>query len=189
MDKDREGVETIWNTLVNNKAAVTHEFRFKTPWQARNGSRGDTWVLMSAYPERDSEGKLKSVFGSITNISQQKWAEDFQKRRMEEAIELKRQQENFIDMTSWACPIVFTFWLANITSHEMRNPLSAILQCSDEITSSLTQFQTLEEQSQSGQKLSDVLESSIDAAQTIALCAQHQVCVLFDDLELSLIHI
>jgi hypothetical protein len=69
----------------------------------------------------------------------------------------------------------------------MRNPLSAILQCSDEITSSLTQFQALEEQAQSGQKLSDVLESSIDAAQTIALCAQHQVRVLVDAAELSLI--
>ena len=77
--------------------------------------------------------------------------------------------------------------MANFTSHEMRNPLSAILQCSDEITSSLTQFQALEEQAQSGQKLSDVLESSIDAAQTIALCAQHQVLVSVDGSEPSLI--
>lgn len=99
-DEDRDSVENVWDTLINNKTAVTHEFRFKTPWQDRNGSRSDTWVLMSAYPEKDSDGHLKSVFGSITNISQQKWAEDFQKRRMEEAFELKRQQENFIDMTS-----------------------------------------------------------------------------------------
>ena len=99
-DEDRGSVEAVWKALVDRKTLVTHEFRFKTPWQDRNGSRGDTWVLMSAYPERDVDGSLKSVFGSITNISQQKWAEDFQKRRMEEAIELKRQQENFIDMTS-----------------------------------------------------------------------------------------
>jgi PAS domain-containing protein len=99
-DEDREGVKTIWKALVESKTAVTHEFRFKTPWQDRHGSRGETWVLMSAYPERASDGQLKSVFGSITNISQQKWAEGFQKRRMEEAVELKRQQENFIDMTS-----------------------------------------------------------------------------------------
>jgi signal transduction histidine kinase len=180
-DEDREGVETIWDALVNKKAAVTYEFRFKTPWQARNGSRGDTWVLMSAYPERDGDGRLKSVFGSITNISQQKWAEDFQKRRMEEAIELKRQQENFIDMTSWVPLIRWSFCGVNNTSHEMRNPLSAILQCSDEISSSLTEFQTLSEEAQSGEKLSDVLESSIDAAQTSALCAQHQVRVSVDD--------
>lgn len=99
-DEDQGGVQVIWKELVNHKTAVTHEFRFKTPWQYRNGNRGDTWVLMSAYPEKGPDGKLKSVFGSITNISQQKWAEYFQKRRMEEAIELKRQQENFIDMTS-----------------------------------------------------------------------------------------
>jgi hypothetical protein len=59
----------------------------------------------------------------------------------------------------------------------MRNPLSAILQCSDEITSSLTDFRLLEDGAQSGQKLFDTLDSSIDAAQTIALCAQHQVCI------------
>jgi hypothetical protein len=99
-DSDREAVKDIWKTLVDKKTAVTHEFRFKTPWQDRNGNIGDTWVLMSAYPEKDANGQLKSVFGSITNISSQKSVEDFQKRRMEEAIELKRQQENFIDMTS-----------------------------------------------------------------------------------------
>jgi PAS domain S-box-containing protein len=100
IDEDREEVRTVWKKLVEERVPVTHEFRFKTLWQDRSGTRGNTWVLMSAYPERDENGKLKSVFGSITNISQQKWAEDFQKRRLEEAFELKRQQENFIDMTS-----------------------------------------------------------------------------------------
>jgi PAS domain S-box-containing protein len=45
MDEDREGVREVWRRLVEDRAAVTHEFRFKTPWQDRNGSRGDTWVL------------------------------------------------------------------------------------------------------------------------------------------------
>ncbi|KAK0118177.1 hypothetical protein ONS95_012482 [Cadophora gregata] len=168
-DEDRAGVQAIWNKLVSKKTVVTHEFRFKTPWQDRNGNRSDTWVLMSAYPEKDQDGKLKSVFGSITNISQQKWAEDFQKRRMEEAIEMKRQQENFIDMTS----------------HEMRNPLSAILQCSDEITTSLMDLKASDEASKSSEKLLDTLENSIDASQTIALCAQHQKRIVDDILTLS----
>ncbi|KAH7319348.1 hypothetical protein BKA65DRAFT_529403 [Rhexocercosporidium sp. MPI-PUGE-AT-0058] len=168
-EEDRVGVEVIWDKLVYKKTAVTHEFRFKTPWQDRNGNRSDTWVLMSAYPERDHDGELKSVFGSITNISQQKWAEDFQKRRMEEAIEMKRQQENFIDMTS----------------HEMRNPLSAILQCSDEITSTLMEFKATNEAAKSPQKLLETLDNSIDAAQTIALCAQHQKRIVDDILTLS----
>jgi hypothetical protein len=59
----------------------------------------------------------------------------------------------------------------------MRNPLSAILQCSDEITSSLTEFKAGDEEAKSNQKLAEILDSSIDAAQTIALCAQHQVSI------------
>jgi signal transduction histidine kinase len=108
---------------------------------------------------------LKSVFGSITNISSQKWAEGFQKRKMEEAVELKRQQENFID----------------ITSHEMRNPLSAILQCADEISTILSDFRT----SGAREIPQRLLTDSIDAAQTIALCAQHQKRIVDDVLTLS----
>jgi len=70
-DEDREGVQKIWKALVHERTAITTEFRFKTPWQDNNGNRGSTWVLMSAYPEV-ADGKLKSVFGSITNISQTK---------------------------------------------------------------------------------------------------------------------
>jgi len=85
-DEDRHELRAIWDKLIQDKTPVTHEFRFKTPWQDRNGNRGYTWVLMSAYPEKDEHGRLQSVFGSITNISEVKWAEDFQKRRMEEAM-------------------------------------------------------------------------------------------------------
>ncbi|TVY92252.1 Hybrid signal transduction histidine kinase K [Lachnellula willkommii] len=166
--EDRAEVENIWKTLVDSKTAVTHEFRFKTPWEDRNGNMGDTWVLMSAYPEKDGNGQLKSVFGSITNISSQKSAEDFQKRRTDEAIELKRQQENFIDMTS----------------HEMRNPLSAILQCSDEISASITEYKS-DNDVVLGQRLREILDGSVDAAQTIALCAQHQKRIVDDILTLS----
>lgn len=168
-DEDREGVLAIWKKLIEERAPVTHEFRFKTPWQDRNGNRGDTWVLMSAYPERDENEELKSVFGSITNISQQKWAEDFQKRRMEEAFESKRQQDNFIDMTS----------------HEMRNPLSAILQSADEIGMSLAEFLSSLDESTAPPKLTDLLDSSVEAAQTISLCAQHQKRIVDDILTLS----
>ena len=44
----------------------------------------------------------------ITDISRIKWAENLQARRLLEAEETRRAQNNFID----------------ITSHEMRNPLS-----------------------------------------------------------------
>lgn len=164
-EEDQAMVKQLWLDLVENTKPITAEFRFKAPWEDRNGNKSDTWVLFSAYPEVYEQGILKSVFGSITNISQQKWAEGFQKRKMEEAVELKRQQENFID----------------ITSHEMRNPLSAILQCADEISTSLGEFRS----AGSNTIDPDLVNSSIDAAQTIALCAQHQKRIVDDVLTLS----
>ncbi|KAL1591205.1 hypothetical protein WHR41_00440 [Cladosporium halotolerans] len=164
-EEDQQLVEKNWKTLVVDTKPVSFEFRFKAPWQDRRGDKGETWVLFSSYPEKGSDGKLKSVFGSITNISEQKWAEGIQTRKMEEAVELKRQQENFID----------------ITSHEMRNPLSAILQCSDEISTSLTQFK----QSGSTTLPDDLIANCLDAAQTISLCSQHQKRIVDDILTLS----
>ena len=164
-DEDQPLVKKMWETLVVDTKPVSFEFRFKAPWQDRRGDRGETWVLFSSYPEKDSSGYLKSVFGSITNISEQKWAENIQTKKMEEAVELKRQQENFID----------------ITSHEMRNPLSAILQCSDEISGSLTQYK----QSGGSVLADDVVASCLDAAQTISLCSQHQKRIVDDILTLS----
>ena len=166
-DEDRNMVEKSWFNLVHNAIALNAEFRFRAQWTDRNGTKGDTWVLASAYPEKNPNGKLKVIFGSITNISQQKWAEHFEKRRMEEAVEMKRQQENFID----------------ITSHEMRNPLSAILQCADEVTTSLTDYRI--HNPLADQIISDLMDNSIDAAQTIALCAQHQKRIVDDILTLS----
>ncbi|KAM3425540.1 hypothetical protein BST61_g7487 [Cercospora zeina] len=163
--EDLQTVKDLWIELVANVKSVSREFRFKAQWRDRNGNSGDTWVLFSGFPEQYVDGRLKSVFGSITDISQQKWAEGLQTRKMEEAVEMKRQQENFID----------------ITSHEMRNPLSAILQCSDDIASSLTKFR------QSGERIipDDLLANCLDGAQTISLCSQHQKRIVDDILTLS----
>ena len=165
-EQDQDLVHHLWTTLLERQVPMTAEFRFKTPWKDRNGNKGETWVLASAYPEKGQDGILKSVFGSVTDISQQKWAEDFQKRKMEEAVELKRQQENFID----------------ITSHEMRNPLSAILQCADGISTSLGVV--LSKNRDAGLP-KELIDTNIDAAQTIILCAQHQKRIVDDILTLS----
>ena len=163
--EDRPLVRQLWEDLVVGTKPVSSEFRFQAQWEDRTGNRGDTWVLFSGYPEKYDDGRLKSIFGSITNISPQKWAEGIQKRKMEEAVELKRQQENFID----------------ITSHEMRNPLSAILQCSDEITGRLAALR------KAGDHVvtDELLTSCLDAAQIISLCSQHQKRIVDDILTLS----
>ncbi|TDZ33838.1 Hybrid signal transduction histidine kinase K [Colletotrichum spinosum] len=163
-EEDRLGVERSWRKLVEEREAITIEFRFKCSRQ--NGVNTiDTWVLMSAFPEKTEEGDLKSIFACITDISPQKWAEDFQKQRREEAVELKRQQENFID----------------ITSHEMRNPLSAVLQCADEIVNSISEFRS----SHNDKELDVLLEGCTEAASTINLCASHQKRIVDDVLTLS----
>lgn len=69
----------------------------------------------------------------------------------------------------------------DITSHEMRNPLSAILQCADDITTSLTKFRHGGERTISD----ELLASCLDAAQTISLCSQHQKRIVDDILTLS----
>ena len=152
--------------MLEKRCAISLEFRFKTPWRDRLGNKGHTWVLTSASPERDEDGQIQQIFGSMTDISSQKFAENLMTRRMEEALEMKRQQERYIDTTS----------------HEMRNPLSAILQCADSITGSLDEMR--EANSLSKSQL-DILDLTIDSAQTITLCAQHQKRIVDDVLTLS----
>ncbi|PSK53101.1 Hybrid signal transduction histidine kinase K [Elsinoe australis] len=170
-EEDKQMVENHWRELVVQKRPITAAFRFQASWTNPDGSPGERWVLFSAYPEKHPSGNLKSVFGSFTDISQQKWAEGFQKRKMEEAVELKRQQENFIDMTS----------------HEMRNPLSAILQCSDEISAIMTKMrdQQTSKPDKDDKDMDESVTSALEAAQTIALCAQHQKRIVDDILTLS----
>lgn len=65
----------------------------------------------------------------------------------------------------------------------MRNPLSAIMLSADGIANAIIDFQ-----SQGGGPANvsqDLLESNLDAAQTIVLCAQHQKRIIDDVLTLS----
>ncbi|KAI1436789.1 hypothetical protein GGR50DRAFT_170129 [Xylaria sp. CBS 124048] len=166
-DEDRPALEVVWKQLISEKVGITHEFRFKCA-RHEGGTVMDTWVLMSAYPEKDSGGGIQAIFGCITNISQQKLAERIQMQRREEAVELKRQQENFID----------------ITSHEMRNPLSAILQCADEIAATLTSKFPMDE-FRNSESLRLAISGCLEAANTISLCASHQKRIVDDVLTLS----
>lgn len=73
-----------------------------------------------------------------------------------------------------------------MTSHEMRNPLSAIVQSADGIISALHDFRS----QATGLRvvnptLDETLESAIDAAQTIVLCADYQKRIVDDILTLS----
>lgn len=168
-----------WAKLLEGQS-VSFEVRMRKDWQAINPFSGETleleytWVLAMASQHVTKDGP--TIMGCLVDINRQKWAEDFHKRKTQEAIEMKHQQERFIDMTS----------------HEMRNPLSAIFQCSDSIVSLLEDIMNqpaddlhVASKNPGGSKLSESLHDCIEAAQTISLCAQHQKRIVDDVLMLS----
>ncbi|KAF1843299.1 uncharacterized protein K460DRAFT_432912 [Cucurbitaria berberidis CBS 394.84] len=172
-DEDIGRVEEDWANMLEGKKSDGIQFRLKKQWINQDGIRSNIWVQSSSYPELNGSGKVMSIMGTLFDISQFKWAESVQRRRIEEALEAKRQQENFIDMTS----------------HELRNPLSAVVQCADSVIASLQQmpFQQL-----AGSQLdADINKTQaelgicIDSLQTIVSCSLHQKRVIDDVLTLS----
>ncbi|KAF2084698.1 hypothetical protein K490DRAFT_48412, partial [Saccharata proteae CBS 121410] len=166
--EDVPNVQKAWKVLMDTKSETSFEFR--VPRSSRPGPVDEhfpcTWILCYAFSLVSEDGWLRSIIGSVTDITSTKWAEGIQKQRMEDAIEAKRQQENFID----------------VTSHEMRNPLSAIMISADDIMSSLRAVQTLRCNTQ---KFGELVEASIEAAQTVLHCAQHQKRIVDDILTIS----
>ncbi|KKY14414.1 putative hsp90-like protein [Phaeomoniella chlamydospora] len=127
-DDFQDTMRKEWELLVTEHRSRSFEIRLKKEWKGIcnvSGEiiRGPSYMLADAAVQT-IDGAVY-ITGCMTDISRQKWAEDREKKRREEAVELKREQENFIDMTS----------------HEMRNPLSAILQSADSIVSTLTAYQ------------------------------------------------
>lgn len=170
------------------------EVRFKNSWVAEDGAghtiKAMRWVQATLMPVQDSDGVIKSFTGCLSDVSLQKWQLEREKERKEEAIESKRQQENFIDMTS----------------HEMRNPLSAIIHCADAVTATLSKAKELvTARPSSAPKLTvdggvqsqedgaadmysdeqEIIDSCIENAEIIVTCAQHQKRIVDDILTMS----
>ena len=170
---DLQRFHDAWQRLLDQKVPVTIEHRLKKPWTSIDkttgqGTSGTRWLLANAFPDVDSDGKITAVMGWLTDISHRKFAENLLSRRLEDALENKRQTENFIDMTT----------------HEMRNPLSAILQSADSISSTLNSAEIMDLK-QTIHLTHETSDEIIDAVQTIILCAQHQKRIIDDILTLS----
>lgn len=97
--------------------------------------------------------------------------------KMDEAIRLKTHQERFIDMIS----------------HEIRNPLSAVLHCGEEVVGSMKtclekigeKFEIAASDMGDDSVLVQHIENALDAANTIMYCVQHQKQIVDDVLTLS----
>ncbi|KFA46842.1 hypothetical protein S40293_05604 [Stachybotrys chartarum IBT 40293] len=154
-----------WRRLVDDHAPWSGELQLKKRSASPVNLHGESieyWVMFIAHSEFSVDGSVRSIMGTITDISHLKWAQGLQNRRLQEAEETRRQQNEFID----------------ITSHEMRNPLSAILQCADDISTALHEYRN-------APAPAAVVASCVEAAQTISLCVQHQKSIVDDILTIS----
>ncbi|KAI1392243.1 uncharacterized protein F4822DRAFT_390172 [Hypoxylon trugodes] len=192
VDEDLPVLKKTLSTLVKEGKSQTAELRLKTQW-TETDTTGEQivaprWVLATFMPVNNSEGTIQTFTGCLSDVSLQKWQFEKERQRKDEAIESKRQQENFIDMTS----------------HEMRNPLSAIIQCADAVIGCLTKAQELVDGQFAGpssnglsssptadtartfyQEAVQLCKDSIDNAETIIACAQHQKRIVDDILTMS----
>ncbi|KAG9934123.1 histidine kinase, partial [Aureobasidium melanogenum] len=173
-EDDQPKVGEAWMALAERGIPLNLEYRIKKPWKYIDEATGlemsgETWLQGTAITEIGIDGSVVAIQGFVTEISLKKASERLLSEKLEDALEHKRQADRFIDMTS----------------HEMRNPLSAILQSADGILTTLENNNRLGITSGITTFSGDVLETVLDAAQTIILCAQHQGRIVDDILTLS----
>jgi signal transduction histidine kinase len=165
LEEDQPKMFTAWNAILEGLPTHTTEFRMKKSFNPPFGPPVPATVIVSAVPYME-DGEVKSIMACMTDVSRLKWAEAWQTRAAQEAQEAKRQQSEFTDAIS----------------HEVRNPLSAMLQLANSISGSLDGYKDKE---MSAEEYLHLIQENIEAAKTIVFCAQHQRNILDDVLVLS----
>lgn len=156
-------VREAYRQVVEDRMKCSFEIRLVRPiHDTDEAQQKDKWISVSMYPELGTDGQLKYLVGCLIDISSLKLAERIQGLRASDALEAKRQLEGFIDMTS----------------HEMRNPLGAIIHSAEDILSS---FQSLHLWEISA----DTIANAVEAAQTIIYCTEHSTRIVDDILLVS----
>lgn len=207
MDEDRPYVEQEWYNMSELRLKRTFEVRLVHKWHHQeSGTWKHKWIIASCGQDDNEDGSLKSIMGTITDISLLKQAQEdaLERATLSEKLAQSRQEANEIQVHSRieaeeARKGMEKFM--DITSHEMRNPLSAILQSADGITSSLLEFKA---SSKTPVVSDELVEGNLEAIQIITvcdhrfhyrrtpadlldqqLCAQHQGRIINDVLTLS----
>ncbi|EMD00847.1 hypothetical protein BAUCODRAFT_100388 [Baudoinia panamericana UAMH 10762] len=141
--------------------AFVSQQQLRTEFRAQGGD--SRWRLLLLTPLGDDNLQhisLREYGGficSIVDISSEKGAEISERKAAKEALERKEQQERFIDMIS----------------HEIRNPLSAVLHCSEDIEEAIQDEHNID------------IAAIKDAVETINLCIDHQRNIVDDVLSFS----
>lgn len=150
----------IWRSLREDRVKVSFEMAFFVPSESESAPEL-RYTVCSSYPELDDKGEIKHITGTVTDITQLKLAEQTQGARADHAEESKRQLERFIDMTS----------------HEIRNPLSAIVHSAEEILSALQNYPR--------SVTVATIKSAMETLETIIDCTNHSTRIVDDILVVS----
>jgi signal transduction histidine kinase/ActR/RegA family two-component response regulator len=154
---DYERVVTEYHEVAESKEPLRIEYHTRNPdsmWCVMTLERLDSEEVQCFSPGEDG-----LFICTIADITPEKKAELVQRQAAREAQDRKKQQEKFIDMIS----------------HEIRNPLSAILHCTEDIQEAI--YQT---------KPEDISLANItEATETISLCITHQKKIVNDVLTYS----
>lgn len=131
------------------------------------------WVEAFLIPEMNPAHEVSGIMGFMIDISDRKQAEELQQRS--QALEREQHAQQLRDALAHK---VAAESFIDTVSHELRNPLSAILQLADVVASAaqplFLDLNTL-----------DAAQSITEAASTIDVCTQHMKTIVDDILTLS----
>ncbi|OQE13023.1 hypothetical protein PENFLA_c057G08237 [Penicillium flavigenum] len=154
---DYDRVSTGYREVATSKLPLRFEYHTRDP--------DSIWCVMTLDRLDDKDVQCFGLddggvfICTIADITPEKKAELLQRQAAEEAQERKKQQERFIDMIS----------------HEIRNPLSAIVHCTEDIQEAIY-----------NKKPDEISVTSItEATETISLCIRHQKKIVNDVLTFS----
>jgi signal transduction histidine kinase len=183
--EDVPQVEKMFLDILDHDAPKTLEFRLNQlaghshPAVLEDSETVTTTILGTVHMTFNPDGSVQHFVVWLTDITAQKLAKNDLRKRMDQAIHLKLQQEKFIDVRRCAISpkSVSNFVIQQMTSHELRNPLSAMVHCADEIIGALNKFIDT--------PTDGLVEDAIEAPDTIMYCAMHQKRIVDDILTLS----
>jgi signal transduction histidine kinase/CheY-like chemotaxis protein len=168
LEEDRQKAVHVWGRLLNGENHVSAELRLKRTFIPPVGDPEPAQIQILAFPYKE-HGVTVSGMACTTEISRLKWAEAWQARIAEDARAAKKQQEAFID----------------VVSHEMRNPLSAIVHCADTISTSFSDIEANPYIAKIPDAVLEALRENVASAHIILDCAKHQKRIIDDVLTLG----
>ncbi|THW14775.1 hypothetical protein D6D24_05300 [Aureobasidium pullulans] len=163
---DLQNVHQQWQSLKEGISSALHEWRVLRRSESNNSQPDVAYLRSAAYAEVNGDGSLKAVTGITIDYSIEVAHLRETNAKMEAALEAKRAQENFMDMVS----------------HEMRNPLHAIIQCAEEAEDLLNQLQKAHKAASPPSIITQKCSAAID---TILYCGGHQKQLIDDVLTMS----